>query len=76
MFRSIRRLSLALAVALTCLPGPAARAQTLLNASYDPTRELYRDINKAFADSWKAENRRARSRSSSRMAARARRPAR
>ena len=26
---------------------------TLLNVSYDPTRELYRDINKSFADSWK-----------------------
>jgi sulfate transport system substrate-binding protein len=27
---------------------------TLLNASYDPTRELYEDINVAFAKSWKA----------------------
>jgi sulfate/thiosulfate-binding protein len=26
----------------------------LLNASYDPTRELYQDINGAFAKSWKA----------------------
>ena len=26
----------------------------LLNASYDPTRELYRDINAAFAKQWKA----------------------
>jgi sulfate/thiosulfate transport system substrate-binding protein len=30
-------------------------AQTqLLNVSYDPTRELYREINQAFADDWKA----------------------
>jgi sulfate/thiosulfate transport system substrate-binding protein len=27
---------------------------TLLNASYDPTRELYQDINAAFARSWQA----------------------
>jgi ABC-type sulfate transport system substrate-binding protein len=26
----------------------------LLNVSYDPTRELYRDINQAFAEDWKA----------------------
>jgi sulfate transport system substrate-binding protein len=31
----------------------AADAITLLNVSYDPTRELYRDINRAFADQWK-----------------------
>ncbi len=28
---------------------------TLLNVSYDPTRELYVDINKAFAEEWKAK---------------------
>jgi sulfate/thiosulfate-binding protein len=32
-----------------------ASAQTLLNVSYDPTRELYRDFNEAFAKHWKAE---------------------
>jgi len=33
---------------------PAAAASiTLLNVSYDPTRELYRDINRAFAAAWK-----------------------
>ncbi|HEX8165429.1 MAG TPA: sulfate ABC transporter substrate-binding protein [Beijerinckiaceae bacterium] len=34
-----------------------AQAQTqtqLLNVSYDPTRELYREINDAFAEEWKA----------------------
>ena len=37
-----------LLLALTATTG--ARAQvTLLNVSYDPTRELYRDINRAFA---------------------------
>lgn len=33
----------------------AARAAALLNVSYDPTRELYRDINAAFVAHWKAE---------------------
>jgi sulfate/thiosulfate transport system substrate-binding protein len=28
---------------------------TLLNVSYDPTRELYKDINAAFAADWKAK---------------------
>ena len=31
----------------------AAGAVTLLNVSYDPTRELYREINAAFAVNWK-----------------------
>ena len=30
-----------------------AAAITLLNVSYDPTRELYQDFNKAFAADWK-----------------------
>jgi len=39
---------------LVCLH--AAAAQTaLLNASYDPTRELYQELNAAFARSWKAK---------------------
>ena len=29
---------------------------TLLNVSYDPTRELYADLNTAFAKQWKAKN--------------------
>ncbi|MCE4223800.1 sulfate ABC transporter substrate-binding protein [Methylobacterium sp. C25] len=34
----------------------ALRAQTeLLNVSYDPTRELYKDINAAFSEEWKAK---------------------
>ena len=36
--------------------GHSAAAQTqLLNVSYDPTRELYVEINKAFATLWKAK---------------------
>ena len=34
----------------------AARTVTLLNVSYDPTRELYKDIDRAFAAQWKAEH--------------------
>ena len=38
------------------LPAMAADPpQALLNASYDPTRELYKDINAAFAADWKAK---------------------
>src|SRR5262245_45399753 len=32
---------------------PSPPALTLLNASYDPTRELYDEMNRAFADSYK-----------------------
>ena len=32
-----------------------AKSITLLNVSYDPTRELYKDINAAFAADWKAK---------------------
>jgi len=35
-----------------CAKGPTSEV-TLLNASYDPTRELYEDINSAFARHWK-----------------------
>jgi sulfate/thiosulfate transport system substrate-binding protein len=44
----------AFALALTALTGSAG-AQTLLNASYDPTRELYQDFNAAFVKYWKAK---------------------
>ena len=37
-------------------PAVAQSAQnTLLNVSYDPTRELYQDVNRAFAKQWKAQ---------------------
>lgn len=32
-----------------------ASAQSLLNVSYDPTRELYADLDKAFSDYWVAQ---------------------
>jgi ABC-type sulfate transport system substrate-binding protein len=47
------------AVALGALLGGSmaahARNITLLNASYDPTRELYVDYNNAFAKHWTAK---------------------
>jgi len=57
----VRSLALALAPAVIlgfALAPPAAAAPkdaTLLNVSYDPTRELYQDFNAAFARYWKAK---------------------
>ncbi len=50
-----RRQALALAVAASLVGGASvAQAQTtLLNVSYDPTRELYQEYNAAFAKHWK-----------------------
>ncbi|MBL8277309.1 MAG: sulfate ABC transporter substrate-binding protein [Pelomonas sp.] len=49
----MRRLLTALSLAIAAT---GALAQTsLLNVSYDPTRELYQDFNKAFATQWKAK---------------------
>jgi sulfate transport system substrate-binding protein len=44
----------ALAIALVA-PAVHAADVTLLNVSYDPTRELYQDVGKAFAAKWKAQ---------------------
>jgi sulfate transport system substrate-binding protein len=45
----------ALAALMLAQAAPAAAdANTLLNVSYDPTRELYDDYNKAFAKHWAA----------------------
>jgi sulfate/thiosulfate-binding protein len=51
--RSFTRLA-TVALAGLALTGPAAQAAdtTLLNVSYDPTRELYEEYNKAFAAHW------------------------
>ena len=56
----ISRRSLSIAVVLAALAGGTlpqlAQAQTeLLNVSYDPTRELYKEFNAAFAAYWKKE---------------------
>jgi len=54
LLKTFTRLTLVLALAAPI--GGAAAAQekvTLLNVSYDPTRELYKDINATFAQVWK-----------------------
>ena len=50
--------AVALIVPATSLITHAAHAAevSLLNVSYDPTRELYQDFNKAFAAQWKAQS--------------------
>ena len=45
---------LAMAFCLAITMGAARAQTTLLNVSYDPTRELYRDINREFISDWKA----------------------
>lgn len=51
-----KKLSLVLAILLLLSAGLAqAGTVTLLNVSYDPTRELYQDYNSAFAKYWKAK---------------------
>jgi sulfate/thiosulfate transport system substrate-binding protein len=56
---SLKRFSIALvAVVLIGLGSQATRAAdsvTLLNVSYDPTRELYQAVNALFVNAWKAK---------------------
>ncbi|NCT82391.1 MAG: sulfate ABC transporter substrate-binding protein [Comamonadaceae bacterium] len=47
--------ALSLTIAATGAAFPALAQTSLLNVSYDPTRELYQDFNKAFAAHWKAK---------------------
>jgi sulfate transport system substrate-binding protein len=51
----IPRLVGAAVIALAVPAGTRAADVTLLNVSYDPTRELYQDVNRAFAAQWKAK---------------------
>jgi sulfate transport system substrate-binding protein len=55
--RRLGALTLGLSLALGAALSPAAHAATttLLNVSYDPTRELYEEYNKEFAKYWKAK---------------------
>ena len=51
-----RNLPLLIATIGLLVTAPVARADiTLLNVSYDPTRELYQDFNPAFAKAWQAK---------------------
>lgn len=53
----IKKLLLAASIAVIGTVSLAAHAAniSLLNVSYDPTRELYQDVNQAFAKQWKAK---------------------
>nr|WP_315253875.1 sulfate ABC transporter substrate-binding protein [uncultured Duganella sp.] len=42
-------------LAVTAIAPALAADISLLNVSYDPTRELYQDVNTAFAKEWKAK---------------------
>ena len=76
---AVRMFSVAVALGVPATLGltaaPAA-AQNLLNVSYDPTREFYREYNEWFADWWEAQGNPRPDHRDRRMADRARRPAR
>jgi sulfate/thiosulfate transport system substrate-binding protein len=48
-------IALTASAALLVIAGAALAGTTLLNVSYDPTRELYKAVNEAFAKEWKAK---------------------
>ncbi len=48
-------LAAAAALGLALAAGAAIADTSLLNVSYDPTRELYKDVNAAFIKDWKAK---------------------
>jgi sulfate transport system substrate-binding protein len=50
----IKRTLISLALAAAAI-GAEAKTISLLNVSYDPTRELYQEYNAAFAKHWKAK---------------------
>jgi sulfate transport system substrate-binding protein len=52
----MKRLLTVLMASITLGIVPAAEAQTILNVSYDPTRELYRAFNEAFAKHWSTKS--------------------
>ncbi len=49
-------LTLAATLATTFASSAHAAETSLLNVSYDPTRELYQDVNKNFAAQWKTQS--------------------
>ncbi len=55
LLQKFSRLALASLLAVLSISTVSAKEITLLNVSYDPTRELYGEYNKAFAKYWKAK---------------------
>src|SRR6185436_19192268 len=64
MNKPLRLMPFAVAVVLLAVAAPiatdparaAAGGHALLNVSYDPTRELYQEVNAAFAKQWQAKH--------------------
>lgn len=54
-FREFRSLLAAMVVFAASVTGAFAQQKSLLNVSYDPTRELYAEVGKVFSEHWKAE---------------------
>ena len=52
---AITALALGFGLGAFAAPAGAEKGATLLNVSYDPTRELYQELNTAFAADWKAK---------------------
>ncbi|MYM86530.1 sulfate ABC transporter substrate-binding protein [Rugamonas sp. FT82W] len=50
-----KKILAAAVLAVTAIAPALAAEVSLLNVSYDPTRELYQDVNTAFAKEWKAK---------------------
>ena len=50
-----RRVALIALPILACSGAAFAKDVTILNVSYDPTRELYQEYNAAFSKHWKAK---------------------
>jgi sulfate/thiosulfate transport system substrate-binding protein len=48
----MKSLSATLLVTLFIAGGDAYAQDALLNVSYDPTRELYQEVNEAFGKAW------------------------
>ncbi|HEX7635687.1 MAG TPA: sulfate ABC transporter substrate-binding protein [Noviherbaspirillum sp.] len=55
LLKKLIRAGIALVFAAQFAQSAHAAEINLLNVSYDPTRELYQDFNKAFARQWKAK---------------------
>jgi sulfate/thiosulfate-binding protein len=55
MRHTLRNIAASLLLGSTLASSAIAADITLLNVSYDPTRELYQDYNAAFAKHWKAK---------------------
>lgn len=54
-FHASASMALAISALIALAPDSAHAQSTLLNVSYDPTRELYQEYNTAFAKHWKAK---------------------